>query len=74
MLLVSFADFDKIEGGELKLLRPSDMKLDQLFPLKAEAKLEQQFPLQVWRKGLYRASMQWTMNGRQYYYERLIVL
>lgn len=74
ILHVSFADFDKIEGGELKLLRPSDMNLDQQFSLKAEAKLEQQFPLQVWRKGLYRASMQWTMNGRQYYYERLIVL
>lgn len=74
MLHVSFSDFDKIEGGELKLLRPSDMNLDQQFSLKADTKLEQQFPLQVWSKGLYRASMQWTMNGREYYYERLIVL
>ncbi len=73
ILTVSFPDFDKIESGELHLLRPSDVKLDRKFSLRAGNR-EQQFSLDAWSKGLYRASMQWTMGGKEFYYERLIVL
>lgn len=72
-LTVSFPDFDKVDKGEIQLLRPSDVKLDRKFALRAGEK-EQQFPLGVWSKGLYRASMQWTMEGKEFYYERIIVL
>ncbi|HCM76236.1 MAG TPA: hypothetical protein DIS90_07630 [Cytophagales bacterium] len=74
VLTVSFADYDQLEKGELLLLRPSDMKLDRKFRLSATSKHMQQFPLEVWSKGLYRASMQWTMGGKEFYYEKLIVL
>lgn len=74
VISVSFSDFNKIEHGELQLLRPSDMKLDKKFILHAGNKTVQEFPLEVWSKGLYRASMQWTMNGKEFYFERLIVL
>ncbi|GAB1444925.1 hypothetical protein MASR2M41_05710 [Flammeovirgaceae bacterium] len=73
ILTISFSDFDKIEKGELRLLRPSDVKLDKKFTLQA-GNQKQQFPLDVWSKGLYRASVQWTMSGKEFYYERLIVL
>jgi hypothetical protein len=73
VLTVSFPDFDKMDKGEVQLLRPSDAKLDRKFALRAGEK-EQQFPLDAWSKGLYRASMQWTMEGKEFYYERIIVL
>jgi hypothetical protein len=73
VLKVSFPDFDKMDKGEIQLLRPSDVNLDRKFALRAGEK-EQQFPLGTWTKGLYRASMQWTMEGKEFYYERIIVL
>ena len=73
VLTVSFPGFEQLEKGELKLLRPSDIKLDRTFALQAGHQ-QQQFPLDVWSKGLYRASLQWTMGGKEFYYERLIVL
>lgn len=72
-LTVSFSDFDKMDKGEIQLLRPSDVKLDRKFSLRAGEK-EQQFPLDAWSKGLYRVSMQWSMGGKEFYYERIIVL
>lgn len=74
VLIVSFADLNKIQKGEVRLLRPSDSRLDKKFKLNEKGKLVQQFPLEVWSKGLYRAVMQWTMDGKEFYYEKLIVL
>lgn len=73
-LTVSFSDFDKIENGELKLLRPSDDRLDKKFKMKSSVEKTQRYPLDVWSKGLYRASMQWKMEGKEFYYEKVIVL
>ena len=71
---VSFDDFNKVEQGELKILRPSDARLDKRFKLSASKMQVQQFPLENWSKGLYRASMQWRMDGKDFYFEKLIVL
>lgn len=74
ILTVSYSDFDKIETGELKLLRPSDDRLDKKFQMSSSTEKTQRYPLDVWGKGLYRASMQWKMEGKEFYYEKLIVL
>ncbi len=71
---VSFDDFNKIEKGELKILRPSDARLDRHFKLSASQTQVRQFTLENSSKGLYRASMQWRMDGKDFYYEKLIVL
>lgn len=71
---VDFQQFGDLEQGELKLVRPSDAKLDQKFALHASAESRQQFTMQRWERGLYRASMTWTMNGKEYYVEKLIVI
>lgn len=71
---VDFQQFGDLEGGELKLVRPSDAKLDQKFSLHASPESRQQFTMQRWERGLYRASMTWTMNGKEYYVEKLIVI
>lgn len=74
VVTISYAEFDKLEKGELKLLRPSDPHLDQKFKIQQTMEMQQNFPLKVWSKGLYRASMLWTMDGKDYYVEKLIVL
>jgi hypothetical protein len=63
-----------MEKGELRVMRPSDDRLDQQFELSAMDGDSQSFPLKVWEKGLYRVSLVWTMEGKDYYFEKLMVL
>lgn len=70
---VYFPLFSKLEKGELKLMRPSNQLLDQSFQMSASSDSVQRFRLTVWNRGLYRASMQWRMEGRDYYVEKLLV-
>jgi len=63
-----------IQKGELRVMRPSDDRLDQLFELNATGGDNQLFPLKVWQKGLYRVSLTWTMEGKDYYFEKVMVL
>ncbi|MFM9841022.1 MAG: FixH family protein [Cyclobacteriaceae bacterium] len=69
---LTFAGLNKLTKGELRLTRPSDEKLDQRFKLNQGE--QQNFRLIKSEKGLYRVTMQWTMNGKDYYYEKLMVL
>jgi hypothetical protein len=66
--------FSSIESGELKVQRPSDERLDQKFEITAGAGDSQSFELKVWERGLYRVSMTWKMDGKEYYFEKLMVL
>jgi hypothetical protein len=63
-----------IEKGELTVMRPSDDRLDQHFELNAMEGDSQLFPLKVWEKGLYRVSLTWSMEGKDYYFEKILVL
>ena len=74
VVTITYEEFNRLESGELKLLRPSDVNLDRKFKLEASTERQQHFPLVTWQKGLYRASMQWVMDGREYYIEKLIVM
>lgn len=74
MINVDFEGFDKLQNGELHLLRPSDQRLDYKFLLHPSHSTVQQFKVPQWQKGLYRVSMQWTMEGKDFYYEKLIVM
>jgi hypothetical protein len=69
---ISYPILNQMSTGELRLTRPSDSKLDQRFQLNNNE--QQSFDLTVSEKGLYRVSLQWTMNGKEYYFEKLIVL
>jgi len=63
-----------IQKGELRVMRPSDDRLDQRFELNVMDGDNQLFPLKVWQKGLYRVSLTWTMEGKDYYFEKVMVL
>jgi hypothetical protein len=69
---VSYDELSKLTKGQLRVTRPSDSKLDQQFQLNQE--VLQIFQLNVSEKGLYRVTLQWTMGGKDYYYEKLMVL
>jgi hypothetical protein len=73
-ITVTFADFARVEGGELKLLRPSNIRLDHTFAVGGSQSQVQEFPLRRSDPGLYRASLRWSMNGKEYLIEKVIVL
>jgi len=66
--------FSTIESGKLKVQRPSDERLDQQFEISAGGGASQSFELKVWERGLYRVSMTLKMDGKEYYFEKLMVL
>lgn len=72
-LQVSFANLNQIEKGELKLFRPSDARLDRTYELKS-AESFQTFDVSTQQRGMYKASLRWTMNGKEYFLEETIYI
>lgn len=70
---IVFDVLDRVEKGELKILRPSNVKLDQKFDILPAQGNTQVFALSRWEPGLYRAALTWKMDGKEYYFEKLIV-
>lgn len=60
-------------NGKLAVQRPSDAKLDQSFEI-SPTDTVQYFSLTVSEPGLYRAILTWSMDGKEYQFEKLIVL
>lgn len=73
-LKVYFPEARFIEQGELQLFRPSSDKLDQQFKLSASADSVQMFRVSNLRPGAYRVKMEWTMEGKEYYLEKFVVI
>jgi hypothetical protein len=73
-IVISYADLSSIENGKLVVLRPSDSRLDHAFDIPPATGDNQSFELKVWEPGLYRVSLTWTMTGKDYFIEKLMVL
>jgi hypothetical protein len=73
-IVVNFHTRMYVEDGELKLIRPSSERLDQHFQLRVSSDSVQQFELKPLERGPYRVKMTWTMGGKEYYLEKLIVI
>ena len=73
-LKVYFPSVSYVEEGEVKLFRPSSDKLDQQIKLNASADSVQVFPLRPLEPGTYRVKMKWTMEGKEYYLEKVIFI
>jgi hypothetical protein len=71
-LQVSFSKFNLVQHGELKLFRPSNEKFDQRFNLTTDS--IQRFVLKDINKGMYRARLRWTMEDKEYYLEKIIII
>ena len=73
-LKVSFPKEATVDGGNIKVFRPSDNKLDQYFGLKASDEPVQVFPLNTLTSGAYRVKMTWVVRGTEYYLEEFVVI
>ena len=73
-MIVTFDQFQQMEEGQLKLLRPSDPSLDTSFTLASSSAQRQSFKLTKWKSGLYRVSLSWKVNDKEYFIEQVMVL
>lgn len=71
-LQIDFDQSEKIEGGELTLFCPSNAKMDKHFSLQASEKAVQVFELTGLKHGMYKARLQWTMEGKEYFLEKIV--
>ena len=71
---ITFDRFDDMEKGELKLFRPSDSSKDKKYSLVPTSNATQEFPTTDLTPGMYRAKMQWTMNGKEFFLEEVIFI
>ena len=73
-IIIAYSALSSMEKGKLIVLRPSDSRLDHTFDISAVPGDTQSFELKIWEPGLYRVSLTWTMAGKDYYLEKLMVL
>ena len=71
---IAFDRFGEIEKGELTLFRPSDPAQDKKYNLRHTSNVTQEFPTDHLSPGMYRAKMQWTMNGKEFFFEEVIFI
>jgi hypothetical protein len=70
---ISFDEHFIIEKGEIKLFCPSDPESDKNFELKTSENIHR-LDVTSFHKGMYKAKVSWTMQGKEYYYEEVINL
>ena len=73
-LQIVFDRFEEIEKGKLTLFRPSDSSKDKTFDLVQTSAHIQTYSIDTLIQGMYRAKMQWTMNGKEFYLEEVIYI
>ncbi|HID40281.1 MAG TPA: hypothetical protein EYP36_12320 [Calditrichaeota bacterium] len=65
---------EKQVTGKVHLFRPSDARLDRIFPIDLSDKAEQTINLKGFTPGLWRLKIDWQMDGQDYYFEEAITL
>ena len=73
-LIVQFGSESSIESGTIKLFRPSAASLDQNFVLSKSDDTVRVFELTKAQPGAYRVKMNWSMEGKEYYFEKTITI
>jgi hypothetical protein len=71
---ISYHDFNSIQNGELELFRPSNAASDVVFELKSTADTLQNFDLSSKERGMYKAKMKWSLNNKEFYFEKTVYL
>jgi hypothetical protein len=73
-LTIAFSYFEEVDRGELQLFRPSDVRFDKTFPLRPLEADKEVFDIRDLPPGMYKARMQWSMLGKEYYLEQILNL
>jgi hypothetical protein len=63
-----------LDKGVFKLFRPSNLRFDKQFELQSFSEPIHQFNVKYFPKGMYRARMEWTSEGKEYFLEQVINL
>ena len=64
----------KIQKGRVKFFCPSNPEMDKDFDLDIAGDNSQVFNSDSFQKGMYKAKLTWTMDGKEYYYEEVIYI
>jgi hypothetical protein len=71
---IAYKELNSLQQGELKLFRPSNAASDLTFEIKTTSDTVLVFDLHDREKGMYKAQFKWSMNGQEYYLEKIIYL
>jgi hypothetical protein len=71
---LKFNRMQEIENGQILFMRPSDAGLDKVFSVKPNQGTVLRFDANDFELGQYRARFKWTMQQKDYFFEKVIVL
>lgn len=71
-LIVDYHDMRQIETGTIQVFRPSDRRLDKEFLLNRDTSTVRIFTSENFQPGLYRVRMNWVMDGKPFYIEKIL--
>lgn len=71
---LQFKRLQEVENGQVLFMRPSDAGLDQVFKVEPSQGTILRFETSDFEVGQYRARFKWTMEGKEYFFEKIIVI
>ncbi len=71
---LKFNRMQEVENGQILFMRPSDADLDQVFKVVPNQGTVLRFDANDFEAGQYRARFKWTMEQKDYFFEKIIVL
>lgn len=71
---VAFGKPMQIQQGQIKFFCPSNPAMDKDFDLDMAHDNTQTFETGSFQKGMYKAKLIWTMDGKEYYYEEVVYI
>lgn len=74
LVTIDFNQRDSVVGAQLTLFCPSNPALDRKFQLRNDRQFTQHVELEPSQKGMFRARLFWTMNGKDFYHEQIIFI
>jgi len=72
-LRVTF-DFHEFESGKLVFYSPADISEDKTFKIEQTSLPFQIFSIGSLKKGNYKVKMTWSVNGKEFYFEKSIYM
>lgn len=60
--------------GNIRFIHPSDKTKDSTLNFNSGSGLEVEFPINNFRKGHWKVSMEWKSNGKSYLYDKNIII
>jgi len=73
-LIISYEDFPMIDSCEVKFIRPSDSRHDKRITINRSENKNQSVDVTSMRSGMYRVRLTWSMKGKTYFIEEVVVI